>query len=198
MAGQPSLIVGTTTNYVSICDQWFDSWQPTPTAAGFYAISSIALKSGSGPPVTPAWTLSAENDDPDDPLLKDPLTWEPIWIDPAPLSVSALPPLRQAIWAPIAPDNYVPLGVVVTAISFKSGEPPPPPKGNLVKCLRADHAIGGTFDEEIYNGDGYDNPTHICVMRIAQSAAMFAQAGKCPPNVAVFIPKGLPKVSSGP
>ena len=83
--------------------------------------------------------LTAENDDPKNPLLKHPVDYTNIGVINywTPFD-SGVPTYYLAVWAPVAPQGYVPLGMAATMASeIKSFKPPPL---DAVMCLRADKA----------------------------------------------------------
>jgi hypothetical protein len=206
--GVPVLVIGTTTNYKLIyqgntsdthseCPNLqYSIWAPQP-GAGSFALGSYAVP-GYGQPNTPVYTISAQNEDPSNPLLVAPSSFEFIWMDPVPNVVfgDCQPNYAVAIYAPIPPPNYVPLGMVATGCGFNSQPPQPDPKQFV--CLRSDYAVPASIGQQIFSGSGFAGGNQngsmyaASIWQVNGSLAMYAQPNQNSPSGKWFVPNNLP------
>ena len=185
----PILKIGTTSQYGPALTSYGANnvFQPLP-ATGYSIIGYYSSWSGTRVPVV---TLAVANDDPANPLLKNPVDYSLILQDPAPNVIygDSAPSVTFGVWQPIAPPNYVALGQVCVAIPYGSSNNVPKPDINAIVCLRSDYtaqidagpvrwtakdAVGNTFQ----------------VYQVDKTNVMYLQLGDGTPQP-VFIPKQL-------
>jgi len=129
--GEPALVVGTTSIYDWVYDDKGSGadndvtvWRPHPSDSNYYIIGDYA-QGNYGAPTGTAYVVKAVNDDPNNPLLKAPKTYNQIWTDRGSGGDS-----DGSIWYPVPEDNYVAIGFVA-----QLGYDMPSPK---YACLRKD------------------------------------------------------------
>lgn len=195
-SSRPILNIGTTSTFeklFSIPDPYSPSvsiYKAKPKD-GHYPIGHF-VASGKDPiPAGIVTTLSVVNDNPDQPLLKNPIGWSCLYtFSDFKLPGNSIIP-SWSIWYPIAPDGYVALGFLGNQNS-DVGKEPEAPSFYDVYCLRKDHIEEGTLNPSIGQVDWQDPVLNIYT--VDGTNVLFADVGS-PPFVAV--PKGLPTKRPG-
>ena len=131
-AGSPTLLVSTTSIYDWIYnDQGSGShmdvtiWRPHPSDSTFFFIGDYAQGNYSAPSGV-SLIVKAINDDPSNPLIKPPISFNPIWNDQGSGGDH-----DGSVWYPVPPDGYVTIGFL-----GQSGYNPPVLSNYA--CLRRD------------------------------------------------------------
>ena len=162
----PTLLRGTTSSYVPICNDKGSGashdvtfYRPVPPA-GYFIIGDYAQTgSYSKSPVGSSIVVKPIDEDPKDPLTKPPLDYVLTWS-----SAGSKPKQPFSIWRPVPPDKYVSVGYVATA-GFEK------PHIDNYRCLRKDVAgeihrgseiwtdahSGATTDVTLYQINDYPN-----------------------------------------
>lgn len=205
--GVPVLLIGTTSNFKMIytattsdpapeCPHLnYSIWTPTP-ASGYYPLGSYPV-SGYNQPNTAVYTVSQQNQDPNNPLLIAPQDFTLVWTDPDPNTLfgDCQPNYTVSLWAVIPPPNYVALGMVATGVGF--GGTPPKPDPSTIVCLRSDYAVPAAIGSQIYtgsgfNGEGPNGDSPATLWQVNGSLALYAQPNQSSPSGTWFNPNNLP------
>ena len=189
MPGPPILQIGTTSQFKQIYSTYFATYLPA-ASPGYYNIGHYANQGG--PPVGSVVTLAVENDDPKNPLLVQPADYTLVWQDP-PSNVifgDSAPSVVVGVWAPVAPNNYVALGMLATSAPYHSGAVPPKPALDAVRCLRYDYAVAEPVGAKIWVGEGANN-NPLGVYITTGTNVMYAQDNTDPPAQPTYAPKNL-------
>ncbi len=153
-------------------------------AIGFYVQESGSSPSGS------IVTLSVQNDNQVQPLLKNPIDYSLTYVSPPRNRLSNPPTTRtHAFWAPTPPAGYVALGMVATNEKWNNelDVPPDKPLPTEVMCLRQDKAEQDSKPDQYFSRDMRGNPFKM--FRIRGTQAMYSEGNSKP--VSAYYPKNL-------
>ncbi len=141
---QPILHVSTTSQFKKVMDakEYPGSfWQPVP-GEGYFNLGYYSQKS-SKTPNTSVLTAAVENDDPEDPVLVEPVDFNKVYgyhgfwgSDGESVSYTA--------YAPVAPANYVSMGMIATSGNLST---------DMVRCVRQDFAETGQISGQLWHQD---------------------------------------------
>lgn len=166
--GEPSLVVSITSQYTLLWNADPTSafstvriYRPTPPA-GFFMIGDYAQGDDSQP-VGVSQIVKALDDDPQNPLLKEPDNYRLLWANGG--------NVPGTIWYPVPPDGYVSLGCICDASN------PDQPSAPSYRCLRRDLVDGSQAGALIWNSDGTGTALEISLWQNAGVANSFLAQG---------------------
>jgi len=173
--GEPSLYVSYTSNYNFVyndtgsgSDADVTIWRPSPSDVNYFIVGDYA-QGNYGSPAGSSIIVSAVNDDPDHPLLKEPLRYEQIWNDKG-----SGGDYDGSIWRPVAPDGYVALGCV-------GNQGYDQPTITNYRCIRKDMATDAAAGAWIWSDGGSGADNDVSLYQNAGASGLFVAQGNYNP-----------------
>lgn len=180
----PRLVFSTTSNYER---KWWDKgsgasqdgafYRPKPPS-GYYIMGDYGQSNYNNPTGT-VFVFKAEDDDPNNPLLKPPEGFAQIVNDRGSGSDE-----DGSFWYPLPPDGYVSIGSVV-----QSGYDEPVVSD--YRCIRFDLVVVGSLGGLIYADHGSGASEDMAIYRINYANVIFAHRGYSYPTDPIWLPQGL-------
>lgn len=173
-AGQPTLLVSTTSSYGFIyndkgsgADMDVTIYRPNPSA-GYYIIGDYA-QGNYNQPSGISEIVSVVNDDPNYPLLKPPVGYNQVWTDKG-----SGGDMDGSIWYPVPPDGYVTLGFV-----GQNGYDTP----NIptYRCVRKDLVEKGSVGNLIWSDKGSGADEDVSLYAVQNEPGIFVAQGNYNP-----------------
>jgi hypothetical protein len=184
-AGQPTLQVSNTSNYVWLYNDSGSGahmdvtlYRPAPTDTSFFIIGDYAQGNYSAP-VGASLTVRAINDDPNNPLLMPPITFQQVWNDGGSGGHN-----DGSVWFAVPPDGYISIGFLGQAGYDMPNVP-------SYRCVRRDLAVQTEVGSLIWSDQGsgaHDDVSLYTIVGVPN--AFVAQANYQPFSGSVFKLKG--------
>jgi hypothetical protein len=169
--GEPTLIVGSTSIYYWIYDDRGSGaskdgafYRPMPFDRGFFIIGDYAQGNYSQPTGSSP-IVKAINDDPNYPLLKEPIHYNEVWNDKG-----SGGHYDGSIWYPIAPDGYLAIGFICNSGYDQPSIP-------SYRCVRKDFVVDAEPGSLIWNDKGSGAHKDVSVYQILGVTSAFVAQG---------------------
>lgn len=184
VVGPPVIVFGTTSSYSLMYNDkgsgaHLDGAFYRPIAPdGWYILGDYA-QGNYNPPQQVSITIQVQNDDPANPVLRAPVSYNLIWNDKG-----SGASMDGSIWQPVPPPGYVALGAV-------SNTGYSPPSVSQLMCMRFDLVQQTTFGQLIWNDQGSGAHMDGEFYAITGLTTFYGQGNYNPPLGPVWIPKAL-------
>ncbi|BDA78558.1 hypothetical protein LPTSP3_g14880 [Leptospira kobayashii] len=161
-------------------------WRPVPTDSSWHILGDYVQRvshypsHGKPEPRTSIEIVKVEGeDDPDFPLLKEPVEYIQVWNDK-----DSGGDYNGAIWWPKPPDGYRSLGHVVTK-GYDA------PKTDIIRCVRRDYCRLGELNEltQIWSDRGSGAKKSVDTYRVKEMNTFYAQSNFDKPNGVFYVLK---------